>query len=154
MTPLPENTAIAVPMTASVICFTSFKYQPTNKPNKIPSPETPLTTTQSIRAPLQRQIVVLARRHIHLLALEHGERARDAAARRVRHDDVVDIAALGGDEGRQKAVLIFLGARGDLVLVADVGAKDDFDRALGAHHGNLRGRPGVIEIATDVLRRH
>jgi hypothetical protein len=31
----------------------------------------------------------------------------------VRHDDVVDIAAFGGDERRQEAVLVFLGARGD-----------------------------------------
>src|SRR5665213_4040948 len=52
----------------------------------------------------QRQIIVLPAWHLDLLALEHGQRARDAAEGRVRHDDVVDIAALGGDEGRQKAV--------------------------------------------------
>ena len=46
-----------------------------------------------------RQIIVLARRHLHALAAQHRERARDARAGRVRHDHVVDIAALGGGEG-------------------------------------------------------
>src|SRR5262249_168843 len=55
----------------------------------------------------QRQIVVLARRHLDLLATQHGERAGDAAPGRVREDHFVDIAALGGDEGREKALLVF-----------------------------------------------
>ena len=86
-----------------------------------------------------------------MLVPQHRQRARNAAPRRVRHDHVVDIAALGGDERRQKPVLVFLGARGDLVFVADVGAEDDLDRALGAHHRDLRRRPGIVEIAADVL---
>ena len=47
---------------------------------------------------LQRQIVVLAARHLDLLVLQHGEGAGDAAAGRVRRDHLVDIAALGGGE--------------------------------------------------------
>jgi hypothetical protein len=72
----------------------------------------------------------------------------------VRHDHVVDIAALGGDERRKETLLIFLGARGDLFRVAQIGAEDDLDRALGAHYRDLRGRPGVIEIAANMLGRH
>ncbi len=98
-----------------------------------------------------RQIVVLAARHLHGLAAQHGERTGDARARGLRHDDVVDIAALGGDEGRQEALLVFAGARRDLFRVADVGAEDDLDRALGAHHRDLRRRPGVVDVAADVL---
>src|SRR5262245_65529099 len=41
--------------------------------------------------PSHRQVIVLPRRHLHLLAAQHGERADDAGARRVRHDHVVDI---------------------------------------------------------------
>ena len=72
----------------------------------------------------------------------------------MRLDDVVDIAALGGGEGGQEAVFIFFGARGDLVGVADIAAEDDLDRALGAHHRDLRGRPGVVHVGADFLGRH
>src|SRR5438094_8023443 len=51
----------------------------------------------------QRQIVVLLRRRFHLLVLQHRQRPRDPLAGRMRHDDVVDVAALGCNEGRQAA---------------------------------------------------
>ena len=69
----------------------------------------------------------------------------------MRHDDVIYITALGGDEGGEKPLLVFLGAGGDLFRIADIGAEDDLDRALGAHHRDLRGRPGVIDVAADML---
>ena len=94
---------------------------------------------------------MLPSRHLHGLAAQHGERAGDARARGVRHDHVVDVAALGGDERREEALLVFAGARGNLFRVADVGAEDDLDRTLGAHHRDLRGRPGVVHVAPDVL---
>jgi hypothetical protein len=75
---------------------------------------------------------VLPSRHLHLLPAQHRQRPRTARARRLRHDYVIDIAALGGDEGRQKPLLVFLGAAGDFFGVADVGAEDDLDGALGA----------------------
>src|SRR5947207_8869316 len=46
-----------------------------------------------------RQIVVLPLRHLHGLALQHRQRAGNPPPRRMRHDHVVDVAALGGDEG-------------------------------------------------------
>ena len=69
----------------------------------------------------------------------------------MRHDHVVDEAALGGDEGVGEAGLVFGGALGDLVLVAQFGAIEDFGRALGAHHGDLGGGPGVVDVGADVL---
>jgi hypothetical protein len=51
------------------------------------------------RGPLQRQIVVLFRGNLDMLVAKHRERSGDAAARRVRHDDIVDVTTLGGDEG-------------------------------------------------------
>ena len=47
---------------------------------------------------LQRQIVVLPRRHLDMLVPQHRQRAGEPFARRVRHDHIVDIAALGGDD--------------------------------------------------------
>ncbi len=86
-----------------------------------------------------------------MLVPQHRQRPRDPSPGRVRHDDVVDIAALGGDERRQETVLVFLGARGDRFGVPDIAAEDDLDRALGAHHGDLRGRPGVVHVGADFL---
>src|SRR5437763_836582 len=47
---------------------------------------------------LHRQIVVFPLRHFHRLALQHRQRAGNPPPRRMRHDHVVDVAALGGDE--------------------------------------------------------
>src|SRR6266404_3667022 len=88
-------------------------------------------------APSQRQVVVLARRHLDFLPPEHRQGACDPLAGGARHDHLVDIAALGGHERRQEAILVFLGARRDLLGVADVGPEDDLYRPLGAHHGDL-----------------
>ena len=33
-------------------------------------------------------------------------------------------------------------------------AEDDLDRALGAHHRDLGGRPGIVQVAAQMLRRH
>src|SRR5580704_10038211 len=56
-----------------------------------------------------RQIIVLLRRHLDLLPPQHGERAGKAPSRLARHDDVVDIAALGGGEGGEEPLLIVPG---------------------------------------------
>jgi hypothetical protein len=76
------------------------------------------------------------------------------AAGRPRLDHLVDEAALGGDERVGEAVLVFLGVRRDLLRVAQIGAVEDLHRALGAHHRDLRGRPGIVDVAAQVLGRH
>jgi hypothetical protein len=58
-----------------------------------------------------------------LLLAQHGERAAEAAAGAVRRDHVVDEAAAAGDEGVGEFGAVFLGARLDLVAVADVAAE-------------------------------
>ena len=47
----------------------------------------------------QRNVVVLLPGILEVLVAQHPERPRHAAAGRMRHDHLVDIAALGGDEG-------------------------------------------------------
>ena len=65
------------------------------------------------------------------LVAQHVERAADAAARGARQDHLVDIAALGGDEGIGEALLVLVDALLDLLRVAQLGAIEDLDRALG-----------------------
>lgn len=72
----------------------------------------------------------------------------------MRHDHLVDEAAFGGDEGIGEALFIFPGARGDLFRVAEFRAVEDFRRTLGAHHRDLGGRPGIVDVGTDMLGSH
>jgi len=61
---------------------------------------------------------MLLPRVLQLLAPERGKGAGDAAAGGVGHDDLVDEAFLGGDEGVGKSVVVILGAVGYFVRVA------------------------------------
>ena len=87
--------------------------------------------------------------------LERGDQLR---ARLVRDDDVVDVAALGRRVGVGEARLVvadqllppLLGRR----RLRDVAAVDDVDRALRAHDGDLRARPGEVEVGEHVLGGH
>ena len=76
---------------------------------------------------------------------------RDPPPRRMRVDHLVDEALARRHERVGEAVFVFLGPFGDLVGVADVLAEDDLHRALGAHHRDFGGRPGVVQIAAQVL---
>jgi hypothetical protein len=67
---------------------------------------------------------------------------------------LVDVAALGGDERGQKAVLVFLRAGGDLPGSPISARKMISTAPLSSHHGDLRRRPGIVDVAADVLRRH
>ena len=69
------------------------------------------------------------------------------------HDDFVDITTLRRHEGREETLLIFLRALGDFHRVG-IRAEDDLHRALGAHDRDLRGGPGIVEIAAQMLGRH
>src|SRR5215207_5878243 len=62
---------------------------------------------------LQRNVVVLLPGPLALLVAQHGERPGDPPPCRMRHDHLVDVAALGRHERRHEAVLVFLGARRD-----------------------------------------
>src|SRR5690606_11446981 len=104
-----------------------------------------------IPSPSQRNVSMLLGRYMHPLVAQGLEGPDDAPPRVVRHDDVVDEAAFGGDEGIGEAVFVILRAPGDLFGVAEFRAVEDFRRAPGAHHCDLRARPGVVHIGADVL---
>ena len=70
---------------------------------------------------------------------------------RMRVDHLVDKPLARRHKRVGKAVFVFPGALGDLGGVADVGAEDDLDRAFRPHHRDFGGRPGVIQIAAQVL---
>ena len=86
------------------------------------------------------------------------ERVDQPRAGLVRHDHVVDVAALGGRvrvrEARLVVVHQLLAALVRGRRLGDVAAVDDVDRALRAHHRDLRGRPGEVEVGQHVLRVH
>src|SRR3546814_2001041 len=79
---------------------------------------------------LQRHVAVLLPGILQLLVAQHVERPAEAPAGAVRLDDVVDEAARGGDEGVGELLAVRLGALGDLLGIAAVGAEDDLDGAL------------------------
>lgn len=83
------------------------------------------------------------------LVAQFAQPQRDPTPRRMRHDDLVDKALGCGHERVGEARLIFLGAFGD--LVCGLAPEDDLDRALGAHHRDFGGGPGVVEVAAQVL---
>src|SRR3546814_5353597 len=74
---------------------------------------------------LQRHVAVLLPGILQLLVAQHVERPAEAPAGAVRLDDVVDEAARGGDEGVGELLAVRLGALGDLLGIAAVGAEDD-----------------------------
>jgi len=49
---------------------------------------------------------------------------------------------------------VILDMGGSFIGVAKVLAVQNFHRAFGAHHGDLRGRPRIVDIAAQMLRRH
>ena len=72
----------------------------------------------------------------------------------MRQDHVVNEAAAARHKGVGKARLV-LGLFGrQLDRVTLVFTKDDFHRALGAHHGDLGIRPGKVHVAAQVLGCH
>ena len=75
-----------------------------------------------------------------------------------RQDHVVDVAA-GCRDVRVVEPRLVLGDEppplGDRVVGRrDLVLEDDVDRALGAHHRDLRRRPGEVHVAPDVLGAH
>jgi hypothetical protein len=74
--------------------------------------------------------------------------------RRVRHDHLVEEAALGGDEGIGEALLVVLDAGLDLLGFRQFRAVEDFGGTLRSHDRDFGGGPGIVHVAAEVLRRH
>ena len=93
------------------------------------------------------------------LGAQQAQRLDDLGAGLVRGDHAVDVAALGGHVGVGERVLVLrdeLGAPGLGVASASAQllAVEDVDRALGAHHRDLGGRPGEVDVGAEVLGAH
>ena len=92
------------------------------------------------------------------LVFEHFEGVDDLGPRIGRVYHVVYEATTGGDVGIHEEAFVLLnelrplGLR--LVVLADLVAVDDVDRTLGAHHGDLPGGPGVVDVSLQVLAAH
>jgi hypothetical protein len=105
---------------------------------------------------LNIDIAMLARRVAVALVLQRLERADEARARVARHQDFIDVPELGRLERVGEGAPVFLGepvALGDRVArPGKLVAEHDVDGLLGAHHRDLRGRIGEVEVAANVLR--
>src|SRR5688500_6317630 len=111
-------------------------------------------TARTIPA-LERNVAMLLRRILVALVIERGQRLHQLGARRARQDHFVDVGAFGGDIRARKSLSElrdFLGAhRRRILRLVDLALVENVDRALGAHHRDLRARPRVIEIGANVL---
>ena len=83
----------------------------------------------------------------------------------MRRDDRVDVAALGRDVGVGQRVVVLLDQLGTAPVdgparrprlggFLELVAVEDVDRALGAHHRDLGGRPGDVDVGAEVLGAH
>ena len=75
-----------------------------------------------------------------------------------RFDHVVDVAALRSGV-RVRELLLVVGdqlraLRIGVAGVVELAAEDDVHRAVRPHHGDLRSRPGEVEVGADVLGAH
>src|SRR5438876_9898181 len=89
---------------------------------------------------------------------EHGEGIDHPRPRLHGLDDVVQVTHAGSDVGIREPLPVFpheflLALRGVRGLL-DLFLEDDLDRPLGPHDRQFGGRPGEVEVAPDVLRRH
>src|SRR5258706_15135011 len=99
----------------------------------------------------KRDIIVLFPWVIDLLVAQHGKAAADPAPRGMGHDDIVDEAAGTSDKGCGELCVVFLGSLGNFFRVADIGAGDNLHCALGSHHCDLGRRPGIVDVAAQML---
>ena len=89
---------------------------------------------------------------------EHCQRLDQLLARVARLDNGIHKSALGHDIGIREALAKFFDLFASHLVAIRRGIEFplvyDVDRALGSHHRDLRGRPRIIHISTDVLGRH
>src|SRR3546814_16333948 len=77
---------------------------------------------------------------------------RQPPPRRMRLNHLVDKALARRDERVGEARFIFRCPFSD--FLRRLATEDDLDRAFRAHHRDLGGWPGIVEIAAQMLRRH
>src|SRR5260221_13608856 len=97
---------------------------------------------------LEGDVAVLAPRVFEMLVAQHGQAAADPPARFVRHDDVVDEAALPRDERIGKFFPVFAFTRGDLGGIVFFFAEYDLHPPLRPHPGDLPPWPREVDVAT------
>ncbi len=95
---------------------------------------------------------MLLPRILDVLVGKEREGAGEPRARGMGHDDFIDIAAFSSYERIEETILVGFGMGRDDRRVTNVGTMDDFHRTLGPHDRDFGGRPGVVQIAANVLR--
>src|SRR2546427_6693482 len=98
---------------------------------------------------LERNVAMLARRVAVALGLQRGEGGDQPGAGVARVDDVVEVAPRGRLVGMRELLAILVDLR-----LRRFALVEDFDRALGAHNGDLRGGPRNVVVPADVFGVH
>src|SRR6185312_3547657 len=103
-------------------------------------------------------VAVFLRRIAIAFRAQRLERIDQPGTRVARVDDVVHVAAAGGDVRVREllAILVDLlvGRIARIARRGDLTAKENLDRAGGPHDGDFRRRPGDVVVAADVLGAH
>src|SRR6516225_1410405 len=103
----------------------------------------------------ERNIAVFLERVLHPLGLQVSERGNQLAAGLSGVDDFIEEAAARGDIGVCELLTKladFLGARGNGIRRGvQLAFVEDVHGAFRAHDGDLRGRPRVVEIRSNVF---
>src|SRR5689334_16454168 len=104
---------------------------------------------------LERDVAVLLRRILVALPLQRLQRVNQSRTCVRRIDDVVHVAARGGDVRVRKLLRVLVdalfGCGRRIFRLGDLLLEEDLHRALRAHHGDLGGRPRDVVVATNVL---
>src|SRR5690349_6431667 len=90
---------------------------------------------------LKRNIVMLLPRVLERLVAQRRKRPGDPLAGRMRHVHLVEKPPFGGNTGIGETLLVIADAPRNPLGILELRSVQDLDRALGAHDGDLGGRP-------------
>ena len=89
-----------------------------------------------------------------VLVFEHGQGSRNALARLMRQDHVINVATPTRYKGVGKFGFVFCLARGNFFGVAFLFAEDKLNSAIRPQYCNHSRGPGKVNVATQMFRSH
>lgn len=101
---------------------------------------------------LQRNVAVLSPRSRDLLGLENVQVVVEASASGSRINHIVNETTLSSDQRIGELLGVLGGLLLDLLLVQTT--EDNLDGTLRTHDRHLSRRPSIVEVTTEMLRRH
>ena len=97
---------------------------------------------------------MFARWIFELFIRKHHKRTGNPPPGVARHDNVIKIAPASRNEWIGKFFPIFVSLGGEVVRIISRIAENNPRRTLRPHHGNFSAGPRVIDVTTQMFRRH